>query len=95
MEYILFIHNNTDISTTNEQWNKFFEEAENSGLFRGGSEIANQTQLGSKPVAKITDHIDGFMLFEAEDKNQILQLLDKHPVALAGGTLELCEMPKS
>jgi hypothetical protein len=95
MEYILFIHNNKDAATTEEQWQAFFTEANNSGVFQGGSEISNQSQIGNKPVNKITDNIGGFMRFESEDKNIILALLEKHPVILQGGTLELCEMPKS
>lgn len=95
MEYILFIHNNTDIVTTEEQWNAFFTMAKDSGVFRGGSEIANQLQIGNKPVQKITSTIGGFMRFESEDINVILALLEKHPVIIQGGTLELCEMPKS
>lgn len=95
MEYILFIHKNTDIATTEEQWQAFFTMAKNSGVFQGGSEIANQLQIGKKSVQKITDTIGGFMRFESEDKNEILALLEHHPIALQGGTLEICEMPKS
>lgn len=94
MEYILFIHNNTDSDTTDEQWNSFFTEANNSGVFIGGSEISNQIQIGKKHVKNITDKIGGFMRFESEDKNKIFSLLEKHPVIIQGGTLELCEMPK-
>ena len=95
MEYILFIHNNADIVTTEEQWQTFFSKAKSSGVFQGGSEISNQLQIGNKSVQKITNTIGGFMRFESEDKNEILALLEKHPVIIQGGTLELCEMPKS
>ena len=95
MEYILFIHKNTDSETTSEQWNEFFIAAKESGVFLGGSEISNQLQIGNKPVQKITDSVGGYMRFEAENKNTILELLKQHPVILQGGTLELCEMPKS
>ncbi len=94
MEYILFIHSNTDSVTTDDQWNSFFIEAKKSGVFQGGSEISNQSQIGNKFVQKITNNIAGFMRFESDDKNKILSLLEKHPVILQGGTLELCEMPK-
>jgi len=95
MEYILFIHKNVDETTTEEQWNSFFSEANESGMFLGGSEISNQLQTGPKPVNKITNNIGGFMRFESEDKNKLLALLENHPVSIQGGTLELCEMPKS
>jgi hypothetical protein len=95
MEYILFIHKNVDIETSSEQWNEFFIAAKESGVFLGGSEISNQIQIGNKPIKKITDSIDGFMRFESEDINIILELLKKHPIIIQGGSLELCEMPKS
>jgi hypothetical protein len=95
MEYILFIHNNTEAVTTEDQWQSFFSEAKKSGIFQGGSEISNQYQIGKKPVQKITNNIGGFMRFESDDRNKILALLEKHPVIIQGGTLELCEMPKS
>ena len=63
MEYILFIHNNTDAVTTEDQWHSFFTEAKNSGVFQGGSEISNQCQIGNKPVQKITNNIVGIMRF--------------------------------
>ena len=95
MEYILFIHNNTDANTTPEQWDAFFIAAKKSGTFQGGSEISNQYQIGKKSVSKITDSIVGVMRFESNDKCKILAILEKHPVYLQGGTLELCEMPKT
>ncbi len=95
MDYILFIHNNTESETHRKQWDDFFAAANESGIFLGGSEISNQVQIGHKPVDKITNSIDGFMRFKSEDKNAVLSLLSKHPVILQGGTVELCEMPKS
>ena len=95
MEYILFIHNNTDQPTTAAQWDAFFAAANQSGLFLGGSEIAGAAQIGSKGVRATTDSVAGFMRFEAEDVSQLHQLLALHPVYLQGGTLELCEMSQS
>ena len=95
MEYILLLHKNTDSPTTIEQWEEFFIAANESGVFLGGSEISNQIQIGNKPVQEITGSIGGFMRFESDNKNIILELLKKHPVFIQGGTLELCEMPKS
>jgi hypothetical protein len=95
MEYILFIHNNADSTVTNEQWASFINTAKQSGLFLGGSEISNQIQLGKKSVNRITDNIGGFMRFEADNEHVVLELLEEHPVFKQGGSLELCEMPKS
>jgi len=95
LEYILFIHKNTDNQMTDEAWKAFFIAAKESGLFRGGSEIANRIQIGAKSVPDITKSIVGFMLFESSDLNAIRSLLEMHPVLLCGGTLELCELPKT
>lgn len=95
MEYILFIHKNIDTPTTERQWDLFFTEAKKSGVFLGGSEVTNQIKIGKKSVKNITNDIGGFMRFESEDINKILALLEKHPVIIQGGTLELCEMPKT
>ena len=40
MEYIAFMHDNTDSSATASAWDAFFAMARDSGLFRGGSETA-------------------------------------------------------
>ena len=95
MEYILFVHNNTDDKTNKEDWNRFFELALESGLFQGGSEIGNRIQLGAKVVADTTKSIGGYMRFESESLEPLKQLLFEHPVLKSGGSLELCELPKS
>lgn len=95
MEYILFIHNNSELPPTQEQWAAFFETAKTSGMFRGGSEISQDCLIGGKPINHVSDNIGGFMRFETSNKNELLQLLEKHPVAIQGGTLELCKMPRS
>jgi len=45
-------------------------------------------QLASAAVA-------GYMLFEADDVNKIQRLLELHPVVIEGGTVELCEAPRT
>ena len=95
MKFNLFIHNNTDSDPTKEQWHDFFSTAKGSGIFSGGSEISNQICMGKKPVQYITKSIGGYMRFEAENEYLVFQLLEKHPVFMQGGTLELCETPES
>jgi hypothetical protein len=95
MEYILFIHDNTDTPTKEEDWEKFITLARKSGLFQGGSEIGKRISLGKKEVADTTESVSGYMRFEAEDLEKLKVLLNEHPVLKCGGTLELCELPKS
>ena len=94
MEYIVFIHNNTDNETADEQWHSFFSTATESGIFQGGSEIYASAKLGKKAIPDITKNIAGFMRFETDDMDKLLLLLEKHPVIFEGGSLEVCEMPK-
>ncbi len=95
MEYILFVHGNSEVEARKEEWDNFFEAARSSGIFRGGSEIGNRILLGTKDVPNTTDSIAGYMLFESDSINDIKLLLELHPVYIAGGSLELCELPKS
>ena len=95
MEYILFIHDNVDHPTTESQWTEFFSVANESGMFRGGSEISSGVQIGAKPVKYATDSVVGYMRFESDDFEALVQLLELHPVRRQGGTLELCETPKT
>jgi hypothetical protein len=94
-QYILLIQGNTKSKSTPEEWNRFFAEAQESGLFRGGSEIGDRIVLGDAHSTKSTEHIVGYMRFDSDDKQKILDLLKTHPVVIHGGSAELCELPKS
>lgn len=94
-QYILFIHGNETSKPAAEEWDDFFAAARLSGLFEGGSEIGSRIVLGNSRPAKSSEHIIGYMRFDAEDRQTLLKLLEKHPVVLHGGTVELCELPKS
>lgn len=94
-QYILLIQDNVTSTPADEEWERFFGAAQRSGLFRGGSEIGERTVLGDTTSAKSTEHIAGFMRFDSDSKEALLQLLDSHPVVLHGGSVELCEMPRS
>ena len=95
MEYIALIHKNTDSTPTPDEWSRFFQVATNTGMFRGGSEIGKRYTLGTPEVSDTTDHVGGYMRFDSDDLNQLKDLLKRHPVIEHGGTIELCEMPKS
>ena len=94
-EFLLLIHGNAKSRATPEEWESFFAEAHRSGLFKGGSEIGDRVIVGDASSAESSDHLVGFMRFDAEDRQEILDLLQKHPVVVHGGSVELCEMPKS
>lgn len=94
-QYILLIQGNTKSNSTPEEWNQFFAAARESGLFRGGSEIGDRIALGDPHSLKSTGHVVGYMRFDSEDKQKILDLLKIHPAIIHGGSAELCELPKS
>ena len=94
-QYILLIQDNAKTQSSEAEWNDFFAAAQSSGIFVGGSEIGNRVFIGDQESAQSTHHIVGFMRFDTEDKSKITDLLKIHPVVLHGGTVELCELPKS
>ena len=95
MEYITFMHNNVDTQPTKEEWDRFFETARESGVFRGGSAIGKRSTVGNKEVPDVTGHINGYMLFESATLDELTKILEHHPIVLHGGTVEICELPKT
>jgi hypothetical protein len=95
MEYITFMHGKKDSSPTPQEWDQFLDVANASGLFRGGSAIGQRFTVGDKEVPDITDHVGGYMRFEADSPGELTELLKQHPTVVHGGTVEVCEAPKS
>ncbi len=95
MDYITLIHNNTKTPTSEQQWQDFFTLARNSGLFDGGSAIGERFTIGDSQDALSSDHIVGYMRFSTEDRDALETLLQQHPVILNGGSVELCECPRT
>lgn len=94
-QYLLLIHDNTTSDTTGADWDLFISAARQSGLFQGGSALGERVVIGDARTAKSTEHIAGYMRFDSDDRQKILDLLQQHPVVLRGGSVELCEMPKT
>lgn len=94
-QYIVLIQDNPKTDCTSEEWDVFCAAARRIGHFQGGSEIGRRTVIGNVHSAKSTDHIVGYMRFDSANRQQILDLLEKHPVVIHGGSVELCELPES
>jgi hypothetical protein len=94
-QYLVLIHSNAKSLATPEEWDQFFAAARQSGLFQGGSEVGKREVLGDTESAQSSAHIVGYMRFDADDKQQLLDLLKRHPVVLHGGSVDLCELPAS
>ena len=95
MQYILLIYNNCVTQATSEEWEIFFTLAKESGLFKGGGEMDNGHIIGNKLEINDRLTISGYMRFDADDKGDLLRLLDSHPVVVHGGTVKLFELPIS
>lgn len=95
MEYITFMHKNATSAPTDEEWEQFFILARGSGLFLGGSAIGARSTLGDNAVPDLTANIDGYMRFESDSYEALSQLLASHPVLRHGGTIEICELPRT
>ena len=95
MQYLALIHKNTVSAPTAAEWERFFEAANATGMFRGGSEIGSRLTVGQKAVADITERVGGYMRFDSDDLERLQALLEDHPVVRHGGTIELCELPES
>ena len=93
-QYILLIHGNAKSASSQEEWNSFFKAGQESEIFKGGSGIEDARIIIGDASAKPSEHIVGYMRFDSEDKQKILDLLEKHPIVAHGGSVELCEMAR-
>ena len=95
MEYIAFMHGNTDSDPSRDEWDRFFDLADDSGFFLGGSAIGKRLTVGDKDVPDTTEHVGGYMRFDADSLDGLTELLRRHPVVMHGGTIEICELLKT
>ncbi len=94
MQYLALIHANQKILPSAAEWEHFFTIANASGLFEGGSAVANGVIVGERPAVVLSTRLGGYMRFDADDGAAVLELLQHHPVIRHGGTIELLEMLK-
>lgn len=94
-EYLLLIHGNEATPIPDEAWGRFLSLAHQSGMFAGGSEVGRREFLGDAAKDRSSEHIVGYMRFDAAEKPLLLELLKSHPVVVHGGSVELCELPRS
>ncbi|MDQ8196487.1 hypothetical protein QEH59_18805, partial [Coraliomargarita sp. SDUM461004] len=95
MEYLLLIHKNSETPPSESEWNEFFEEANGTGMFQGGSQLGSTRVFGREEIPNSTNQIGGFMRFETSKVKELESLLTKNPVVKNGGSIELIEMPKT
>ena len=95
MEYLAIIYNNTDVPSSEREWDDFFILAKESGFFLGGSQVGNNRQIIGKGIeSTFGTNIGGYMKFKCNNIGQITKLLNSHPVIINGGSIELIDLPK-
>ena len=57
--------------------------------------LSGKDMQSEKKVPSITDTVGGYMRFDADTLQEVLVRLDSQPVVINGGTVEVCEMPKT
>lgn len=93
-QYILLIHNNAQTRSSAEEWDAFFRAGQASGMFVGGSGLEDERVIVGDAGAGPSANIVGYMRFDADDRQALLELLQRHPIVVHGGSVELCEMAK-
>jgi len=92
-DYILFMHDDAPPGS-DEQWGAYFTLLRQSGAFEGGSSIGQGITIrASGTPGPASDHLTGFIRIRAETLDQARRLAEANPVFVAGGTIEIRELP--
>ena len=93
MQYLLIVLKPAVNVPAQSEWSHFFDLAEQSGMFRGGSRLEHQQDFGLSVDGSMTSSLTGYMRFDTTDKSLLEQLLVQHPVVKHGGSISLFAMP--
>jgi hypothetical protein len=94
-EYILLMHDDASAADENG-WEPYVRRLQQGGFFEGGSAIGDGVctrKSGAAPP--ITRHLAGYIRVCAESIDQAQFRLTGNPVFEAGGTVEICELPRT
>ena len=95
-DFIYLMHNDATGPTKPEDWDTYISSLLAGSHFSGGSEVGNGvTVKGDNVSDRTTDHIRGFMRISARDLDEAKKLVRGNPHWMAGGTVEVRELPKS
>ena len=94
-KYILLMHGDATIAESHADWEAYIGMLQQSGKFGGGSVIGGgQTFRKNGTAAPVTEGINGYILFTAEDMKAAQAFLGDNPTFKAGGTVEIRELPE-
>jgi hypothetical protein len=97
-EYVFFMHEDVlDSSIANDEglWEQYISRLRASGQFDGGSAIGTgmvfKKNLAGKAAART---VSGYIRVRAENFEAAEKFLIGNPTYEAGGTVEICELPR-
>ncbi len=96
-DYMLLMHNDAPHTEgTDQNWETYLTGLRKSGCFSGGSEIGEGVCISKAGSStKITAHLGGYILVQAESLSEAKRFVSGNPVFEAGGTVEVRELPRS
>ena len=96
-EFILLMHGDVADSAASdegERWSAYMSTLRQSGRFDGGSAMSAGMCIKKEGVACHPSQLTGFIRVRAESLDDAKQFLIGNPVYEAGGTVEICALPK-
>ncbi len=93
--FLLLMHTDNAKKTEPKHWEAYFAKLKANGNFGGGSSIGGGLSFKNGVVSESTSHwLAGYMVINANDMNHAKSLVDGNPILIAGGTVELRDLPK-
>jgi hypothetical protein len=94
--FLLLMHSDVTRQTTGPEWDAYLTGLKADGSFGGGSSVGGGVSFKKGVVSETVSHaIGGYIVVNATDLEQAKRLVTGNPVALAGGTVEVRELPES
>jgi hypothetical protein len=94
-DFILLMHGDTVRDMPDAHWDTYFARLRAADAFDGGSSVGDGVAMrDGAPAAPLTRQITGFIRVRAADLVAAQALVEGNPVFVAGGTVEVRELPR-
>lgn len=96
-QYMLLMHDDVDdraAADDEAQWAAYVNTLRQSGRFDGGSAVGRGLCAKKHGLARRASQLTGYIRVRADSLDDAKQFLAGNPVYDAGGTVEICELPK-
>ena len=95
-EFLMLMHGDYDLHGKAEDWQTYLDMLGSIGALRGGSAIGSGLCVRRRgPIPEISRQLVGYVKFEARDWDHARDLVQGNPVYVAGGTVEIRELPET